>query len=126
MRVLLWLLLLASIAFPLLFVLGCRNRDGLIDAGPLFIDSALLPDNFRGAMMRSLLRFAFCLVFHAPFVPWILLSALVTLVGNVCNRISRVCDAVGRRDIQAQHWIISTCYLPIARKICSDNDYGRD
>lgn len=49
MRVLLWLLL-ASIAFPLLFVLGCRNRDGLIDAGPLFIDSTLLPDNFKCPM----------------------------------------------------------------------------
>jgi hypothetical protein len=34
MRRLLWLLLLASIAFPLLFALGCGNRDNLIDAGP--------------------------------------------------------------------------------------------
>jgi hypothetical protein len=50
MRFLLWLLLLASIAFPLLFAAGCRQRDGLIDAGPVFIDSDLLPDNFRRPM----------------------------------------------------------------------------
>lgn len=50
MRVLLWLLLLASIAFPLLFVVGCRQRDGLIDTVPVFIDSDLLPDNFRCPM----------------------------------------------------------------------------
>lgn len=50
MRFLLWLLLLASIAFPLLFVVGCRQRDGLIDAGPVFIDSDLLPDNFKRSM----------------------------------------------------------------------------
>jgi len=50
MRVLLWLLLLASIAFPLLCVLGCRQRDGLIDTGPLFVDSTLLPDNFGRPM----------------------------------------------------------------------------
>lgn len=42
MRVLLWLLLLASIAFPLLFCVGCRQRDGLIDTGPILIDPAVL------------------------------------------------------------------------------------
>ena len=50
MRVLLWLLLLAAIAFPLLFVVGCRQRDGLIDAGPVLVDPAMLPDNFRCPM----------------------------------------------------------------------------
>jgi len=50
MRVLLWLLLLASIAFPLLFALGCGNRDNLIDAGPLFVDATFLPDGFRCPM----------------------------------------------------------------------------
>jgi hypothetical protein len=50
MRFLLWLLLLASIAFPLMFCVGCRQSDGLIDAGPVFIDSDLLPDNFRRPM----------------------------------------------------------------------------
>lgn len=50
MRRLLWIVLWVNLVYSLFCLLGCRQRDGLIDAGPVFIDSDLLPDNFRCPM----------------------------------------------------------------------------
>lgn len=46
MRVLLWLLLVGS----LLLCAGCRQRDGLVDTGPVMVDPRLMPDNLRCPM----------------------------------------------------------------------------
>ena len=45
-----WILLFIALTWPLLFFVGCRQRDGLVDVGSVLVDPAVLPDNFRCPM----------------------------------------------------------------------------
>lgn len=70
-------------------------------------------------IMRRICRILFCFAFNVPLIPWVLASVLIAAIGNIC-----IC--INRREIRAQQWVVDFVYLPIARSICSDDDYGRD
>lgn len=44
---LLFVLLVMALTWPLLFFIGCRQRDGLVDVGSVLVDPVLFPIGFR-------------------------------------------------------------------------------